>query len=385
MKNAVVRDASRAKGKAMEDERPVALRANGGRLIVFLLMAQIKNIILDWSGTFVDDLGPVVTATNAIFKEFGRPAMSEAQFRASFRLPFVDWYREVLPEVSLEQIERYYQTAFTDLENEVELLPGARKFLDFCAEREVPLFLLSSISQRHYDEQSVRLDVKKYFRQAYAQAMDKRHTIQELLAEHDLNADETLFVGDMVHDIESGHHGGVITCAVLTGYDDVHKLKRANPELLFPAISGLQGFLEKHDFRLGGSDPVVPTVGALIYGPDDRVLLVRTHKWSHKWGIPGGKIKFNEASEDALRREMREETGLEIGDIRFELVQDCRLPEEFYRRAHFLLLNYTARTTSGEVQLNEEAEEFRWCTLDEALALDLNGPTQTLLDHVRHH
>ncbi len=347
-------------------------------------MPQIKNIILDWSGTFVDDLGPVVTATNHILKQFGKPEMSVEEFRASFRLPFVEWYQEVLPEVSLKQIEEFYQTAFTDLENEVELLPGAREFLDFCAAREVPLFLLSSISQRHYDEQSVRLDVKKYFRQAYAQTMDKRHTIQELLAEHDLNADETLFVGDMVHDIESGHHGGVITCAVLTGYDDVNKLKSANPELLFPGISGLQGFLEKHKFQLGGGEPVVATVGALIYGPDDKMLMVRTHKWSHKWGIPGGKIKFNEASEDALRREIDEETGLAITDIRFEVVQDCLLPEEFYRRAHFLLLNYTARSASHDVQLNEEAEEFRWCTMDEALALDLNGPTRTLLEHVRH-
>lgn len=348
-------------------------------------MPQIKNIILDWSGTFVNDLMPVVTATNHILKQFGKPEMSVEEFRASFRLPFVEWYQEVLPEVSLKQIEEFYQTAFTDLENEVELLPGAREFLDFCAEREVPLFLLSSISQRHYEEQSVRLDVQKYFRQAYAQTMDKRHTIQELLAEHDLNADETLFVGDMVHDIESGHHGGVITCAVLTGYDDVNKLKSANPELLFPGIDGLQGFLEKHNFQLGGGEPVVATVGALIYEPDDKMLMVRTHKWSHKWGIPGGKIKFNEASEDALRREIEEETGLAITDIRFEVVQDCLLPEEFYRRAHFLLLNYTARAASREVQLNEEAEEYRWCTMEEALALDLNGPTRTLLEHVRHH
>ncbi|MEM1059772.1 MAG: HAD-IA family hydrolase [Verrucomicrobiota bacterium] len=348
-------------------------------------MAQLKNIILDWSGTLVDDLHPVVEATNSILREYGKAEMSLAEFRASFRLPFTEWYAEVLPEVSMERIEHYYQTAFTDLENQVEMLPGARDFLEFCHGRGVPLFLLSSISQRHYDIQGERLDIARFFTQAYAQTMDKRHVIKELLADHDLNADETLFVGDMVHDIEAGHHGGVVTCAVLTGYDDVHKLKTANPELLFPDIGGLQRFLEKHDFQLGGGAAVVPTVGALITGPDDKWLLVRTHKWSDKWGIPGGKIKYNEPSEDALRREIAEETGLEIDNVRFEIVQDCREPEEFYRRAHFLLLNYSARASSSQVRLNEEAEEYRWCTPEEALALDLNRPTRILLDYVRHH
>ena len=57
---------------------------------------------------------------------------------------------------------------------------------------------------------------------------------------------------------------------------------------------------------------------------------------------------------------MLEETGLELGDIRFELVQDCIEPPEFYKKAHFLLLNYTATATSTKVTLNDEAENYRW-------------------------
>src|SRR3954471_20379440 len=85
----------------------------------------------------------------------------------------------------------------------------------------------------------------------------------------------------------------------------------------------------------------ITTVGALIFNPSREVLMIRTHKWSNLWGIPGGKIKLNESAEDALRREVREETGLEISDIGFVLVQDCIQSKEFYREAHFVLLNYT--------------------------------------------
>ncbi len=124
------------------------------------------------------------------------------------------------------------------------------------------------------------------------------------------------------------------------------------------------------------------TVGALIYDAQSRVLMVRTHKWSNLWGIPGGKIKGGETSETALCREIKEETNLEIDGVRLVMVQDCIHSKEFYRDAHFVLLNYTCRCAGAgnpEVRLNDEAREFRWVSPDEALSLPLNEPTRKLL------
>jgi hypothetical protein len=57
---------------------------------------------------------------------------------------------------------------------------------------------------------------------------------------------------------------------------------------------------------------------------------------------------------------------------------------EFYRDAHFVLLNYTCRATgSCAVRLNEEAQEFRWVPPEEALKMELNQPTRILLDHLK--
>jgi phosphoglycolate phosphatase-like HAD superfamily hydrolase/ADP-ribose pyrophosphatase YjhB (NUDIX family) len=346
-------------------------------------MPEIRNVILDWSGTLVDDFNPVLEATNEIFKHYGKPAFSAAKFREKFYLPFPEFYKEHLPELQLAELDHHYHSAFKILQTGIGMLPHALDFLDYLAGRGMPAFLLSTIHREHFEVQGERLGVKKYFRHAYTQALDKRKVILHLLAEHDLDAGETIFIGDMVHDVETARHAGVMSCAVLTGYDSLAKLKAANPDLLFRNLREVRDFLDRH--RGAIADPPVPTVGALIFDPAGNVLMIQTHKWSDKWGIPGGKIKANETSEDALRREIREETGLELNDVRFELVQDCIEPPEFYRKAHFILLNYTATATSRDVVLNDEAEVHRWVSLDEAAQMDLNAPTRILLDHVRSH
>lgn len=126
----------------------------------------------------------------------------------------------------------------------------------------------------------------------------------------------------------------------------------------------------------------IATVGALITNRRGEVLMIRTHKWSNLWGIPGGKIKRGETCETALRREIKEETALELGDIHFVMVQDCIEPPEFERSAHFLLMNYVARCLNDAalVTLNDEAEDYQWLMPEAALNLDLNQPTRVLIE-----
>jgi ADP-ribose pyrophosphatase YjhB (NUDIX family) len=201
-----------------------------------------------------------------------------------------------------------------------------------------------------------------------------------------------LFIGDMQHDIETAKHGGIHSCAVLTGYNSLAQLRASAPDLIVEHLGELQSILEASGMELkpqpnpesahAGRHPIV-TVGGLIFDATNRVLMIRTQKWSNLWGIPGGKTKFGESSLDALRRELKEETNLDISEIEFVLVQDCIHSQEFYRDEHFVLLNYTCRATGPmDVKLNDEAQEFRWVTLAEAFRLPLNQPTRVLLESI---
>jgi phosphoglycolate phosphatase-like HAD superfamily hydrolase/ADP-ribose pyrophosphatase YjhB (NUDIX family) len=352
---------------------------------------MIRNIIFDWSGTLVDDLPAVWKATNYVLAQAERAEMTLEQFRAEFCLPFTNFYDRYVPHVPLPQLEEWFHSQFRQAQDSVCALPHAREFLEFCRARKLRTFLLSTVHRDHFAVQASITGFGEYLDKPYLNVWDKRKKIHEILEENHLTPDETLFIGDMQHDIETAKHGGIHSCAVLTGYNTLEQLRAAKPDLIVEHLGELRATLEQNGLHLKpqrrpfeeGHPPIV-TVGGLIFDAEDRVLMLRTHKWSNLWGIPGGKIKWGEASEDALRREIKEETNLDVAEIDFVLVQDCIHSKEFYRDAHFVLLNYMCRCVGEtDVKLNDEAREFRWVTPGAASKMALNEPTRKLLLAVR--
>jgi phosphoglycolate phosphatase len=350
----------------------------------------IRNIIFDWSGTLVDDLPAVWKATNFVLARADRPEMSLEEFRAEFSLPFTHFYHRHTPHVPLPQLEDWFHSHYREIQDSVAELPYARDFLQFCRDRRLRTFVLSTIHHDHFLIQSRVTGFDAFLDRPYTDVLDKRRKIHDILRENQLQPEETLFIGDMQHDIETARHGAIHSCAVLTGYNTLEQLREAKPDLIVEHLGELRHILEQDDLRLKPETerfeeihPPLATVGALIFNEAGEVLMIRTHKWSNLWGIPGGKIKWGEPSVDALRREIKEETGLEVNDIGFVLVQDCIHSQEFYRDAHFVLLNYTCQCAGQPaVKLNDEAREFRWVTPAAALKMPLNTPTRVLLEAV---
>jgi nucleoside triphosphatase len=112
-----------------------------------------------------------------------------------------------------------------------------------------------------------------------------------------------------------------------------------------------------------------PTVGALIFDPEGRLFLMRSHKWAGAYVVPGGHVELGETLEAAVRREVFEETGLTIDDVRLVCVQEFIYDPAFWQPRHFLFFDYACRTDGTAVRLNDEAEEYAWLTVDEALQL----------------
>jgi len=122
-----------------------------------------------------------------------------------------------------------------------------------------------------------------------------------------------------------------------------------------------------------------PTVGGVVYNPRGEVLLLRSSKARDRYVIPGGHIELGEDMEEALRREVREETGLEVFDIRLVAIQQFVFSDALSRRSHFIFIDYSCRTDQTEVSLNEEHQEYLWARPDEISGLDVEPFTASLL------
>jgi phosphoglycolate phosphatase len=208
---------------------------------------MFKNLIFDWSGTLVDDLGPTLEATNAVLQLHGKDTMNKEEFRRRFRLPYSEFYEEVLPGILLGELENHFRHAFANSTVPVTVLPHAREKLDWCQNNNVRCFVLTSMDQKTFEAQLDDLFMRQFFEATYSGVLDKRHVIGELIDTHNLLIDETAFVGDMIHDVVTAKHGGVSSVAVLTGYTHHDVLLTVSPDWIVDDLSVFQAMM--HDAK----------------------------------------------------------------------------------------------------------------------------------------
>ncbi|MEZ5896609.1 MAG: NUDIX hydrolase [Parvularculaceae bacterium] len=107
-------------------------------------------------------------------------------------------------------------------------------------------------------------------------------------------------------------------------------------------------------------------VGAVVFRGDE-VLTIRRGKapLAGHWSIPGGRVKFGEPLETAVRREVLEETGVSIRITGLIGVFEALPGEQFDE--HYVLVDYAAQWTHGEPVAGDDADAAEFTSIDEAL------------------
>jgi 8-oxo-dGTP diphosphatase len=113
--------------------------------------------------------------------------------------------------------------------------------------------------------------------------------------------------------------------------------------------------------------PITLAVGAIVIR-DRHLLMVRRAQEPARglWSVPGGKVERSEYVSEALRREVREETGLEIevGELAgfFEVISDDD---------HYVIMDFLSTYSGSDVpRPGDDVDRVRWVPLDDIPSLD---------------
>ena len=141
---------------------------------------------------------------------------------------------------------------------------------------------------------------------------------------------------------------------------------------------------EDRSERLYPRRPMVG-VGAVVWR-DGAVLLERRGQppAQGSWALPGGLVDVGETLEEAVRREVREECGIEVvvGPLlgAFEPIQR---DEDGRIRYHYVVIDYLVTYSGGDLVVGDDAAELCWVSVDDLDAYPLMPATRAMIERAR--
>jgi mutator protein MutT len=123
-------------------------------------------------------------------------------------------------------------------------------------------------------------------------------------------------------------------------------------------------------------------VGAIVVDGDRVVLVKRAHDpLKGEWSVPGGAVDVGETLKQAIRREVREETCLdiEVGPI-VEVLDRIRYDPDGRVKFHYVLVDFLCRPVGGTLRCASDAEEAAWAARADLAGYGVAEETISVID-----
>ena len=125
-------------------------------------------------------------------------------------------------------------------------------------------------------------------------------------------------------------------------------------------------------------------IGAIVFR-GDRVLLAQRGKPPRmgSWSLPGCAQHLGETAEECARRELREETGIEVGPLLLADVVDVISRDEAGIRYHYTIIDYCGLWVAGEAVPGDDVAATAWALPDELADHALTPEAQAVIGKAR--
>lgn len=215
---------------------------------------KIKNVIFDFNGTLINDVDLCIEMLNEMLLKKNHPAISKNRYLEIFTFPIIKYYEAsgfIFPEDNFDELAKFFIKEYRIRAKNCKLYDSVIPTLKKLLEHNINLYIISASEINLLKHQVEEYGIEPYFQKIIGiesiKAPGKDQAALEFMKSEKLNKDETIFIGDTLHDEEVGDKIGVQTILISEGHQSNNLLKSRSHSLVFPSLNDFVPYLIKNN------------------------------------------------------------------------------------------------------------------------------------------
>ena len=227
------------------------------------MQSSIRLLIFDWDGTLLDSIGSIVACVQATLEELGEPAAEEERIRASLGLGLRETVEMFCPGCDDELFDRVvdvYRRLWTEsFCRAPRLFADVPEVLEKLRSDGYRLAIATAKSRGGLRHDLERTGLGRFFHSTRtideAPSKPNPQMLLDILAEQGVGPQQSLMIGDTVHDLEMASNAGIRSVAVLSGCESREVLEPWQPVACLRSVTELVSWLDGDERLSVGPDP----------------------------------------------------------------------------------------------------------------------------------
>ncbi|MBN2237224.1 MAG: HAD family hydrolase [Bacteroidales bacterium] len=209
-------------------------------------MEKIKQIIWDRNGTLLNDVEMCMRVMNNLLQKYALPAVSFDRYKSIFDFPVQAYYAKLgfdFNKIPFEQVGHEFMDGYFSEVDKCDLYPDVLFTLDFFKSKGFSQVVLSAMEHNALHATLQSKGIERYFKQIQGidnhLATSKVELAADLIKKTGISAEETLLIGDTLHDLEAAE-SIQCKCALISKGHFSNERLLAKHDLVFDSLSELK-------------------------------------------------------------------------------------------------------------------------------------------------